>query len=164
MLYFAYGSNLNIAAMAARCPAAEPLTGFRLPDARLVFRGVADCIYAPGEKCPGGIWRITPECEAALDRYEGVASGLYWKHFLPVRAPGGETQMLVYVMNSTGILPPSVQYLETIKQGYRDFDLPLRYLKKAVRMAWDEKDPSHVERRRHREKGRPKLALSKSVC
>jgi hypothetical protein len=47
MLYFAYGSNLNIAGMAQRCPAAKPVSRFLLPNARLVFRGVADCIDDP---------------------------------------------------------------------------------------------------------------------
>lgn len=157
MLYFAYGSNLNVAAMARRCPAAVSLGKINLQDSRLVFRGVADCIYEPGAECPGGVWRITSECEAALDRYEGVAGGFYRKEYITVEGYEGEDRMLVYVMNSTGIMPPAVGYYETIRQGYKDFGLPLRYLRDAVQASWDDKAPSYRERQRHRRKGRPQL-------
>lgn len=65
--YFAYGSNLNVAQMAQRCPGAKPLGCIKLPGWKLVFRGVADAIQEPGAFCYGGIWRITPEDEAALE-------------------------------------------------------------------------------------------------
>lgn len=159
MLYFAYGSNLNFAAMARRCPAAKPLGKWTLPDSRLVFRGVADVAHEPGAKCIGGLWRITPACEAALDRYEGIGSGMYRKEYLDVAGDEeGEDRVMFYVMNSTGIFPPSRGYLETIRDGYRNFKLPMKHLHKAVRASWDDKAPSHVERRRHRRTGRPALA------
>ena len=79
MRYFAYGSNLNVAQMAQRCPGAKLLGRIKLPGWKLVFRGVADAIQEPGAFCYGGVWRITPEDEAALDTYEGVRHGLYRK-------------------------------------------------------------------------------------
>jgi hypothetical protein len=160
VLYFAYGSNLNHAAMAQRCPLAKPIGPIKLPDARLVFRGVADCIYEAGGECPGGVWKITPECERALDRYEGVSGGFYRKEYVPVSGIEGENQMLLYVMNSTGIFPPSQYYLDVIKRGYRDFQLPHKYLRAAVKASWDDKAPSHRERQRHRRNGRPALATA----
>ena len=155
MLYFAYGSNLNKRQMASRCPGAVPLGRFTLDDARLVFRGVADVAYEPGAKCLGGVWRITPACEVALDRYEGVARGLYRREIVEI--DNGES-LLYYVMRSTGIFPPSWDYLESIREGYRDFKIPQRHLIDAVRASWDDKNPSHIERRRYRLKGRPALA------
>src|SRR5262249_6062186 len=120
VLYFAYGSNLNIANMRDRCPAAEPLGSLTLTNSKLVFRGVADCIYEEGAECPGGVWQITDECEYALDRYEGVGSGMYHKEYIPVTWDGKtKEEMLLYVMNSTGIFPPSQGYLARIRQGYR---------------------------------------------
>jgi gamma-glutamylcyclotransferase (GGCT)/AIG2-like uncharacterized protein YtfP len=157
VLYFAYGSNLNRAAMAHRCPDAKPIGALKLTDARLVFRGVADCIYEEGSECPGAVWKLTPGCEAALDRYEGVSGGFYRKEYVTVTGFEGEDQMLLYVMNSTGIFPPSQHYYNVIKQGYRDFKLPLKYLRAAVKAAWDDKAPSHRERQRHRRNGRPAL-------
>lgn len=163
-LYFAYGSNLNLAQMARRCPAAERVGKFVLTDARLIFRGVADVIRADGEQCQGGIWKLTPECEAALDRYEGIESGMYRKVYLPITGFGPEHDtLLIYVMNSEGIYPPAQAYLDGIMQGYRDFGLPLKPLKTAVKASWTEKKPSHVERKRTRRTGRPPLGLSETV-
>ena len=157
MLYFAYGSNLNVGQMAKRCPAAKPLGQMLLPDWKLVFRGVADCVREPGAKCYGGLWRITDECQRALDVYEGVQSGLYRKEYWR----GLKELVLIYCMNSTGIFPPSEDYLRAIEQGYHDFNLPKvarRLLCEAVQASWDDKSPTHIERRRYDRKGRPKLA------
>jgi hypothetical protein len=163
MLYFAYGSNLNRAHMAYRCPQAKPLASFTLPDWRLVFRGVADCIEEPGAECPGGIWKITAACERALDRYEGIAAGLYRKVHLPVIGAGDEYQLMLYVMNSTGIMPPTESYLQTIIEGYRDFDLDVAPLEDAVRHAWADKDKTYFERRRRHRDGYKRLALPAAV-
>lgn len=163
MLMFSYGSNLCIEHMKIRCPRAVPLGRFDLKHTRLVFRGVADAAYEPEALCPGGIWRITAACEAALDRYEGIGSGAYRKELVDLTGVAGETEMMLYSMNSTGIFPPSRGYLDTIIQGYRDFKLPLRYLRAAVAASWSDKAPSHLERKRHRRDGRPTLALSKTV-
>jgi hypothetical protein len=123
-----------------------------------VFRGVADCVYEPGSQCPGALWKITPACEAALDRYEGVAGGFYRKEYAELSGIDGETHLMYYAMNSTGIFPPSVAYLNVIRQGYRDFKLPLGSLEDAVRASYDDKAPTYKERHRHRRKGRPALA------
>lgn len=161
MLYFAYGSNLNKAAMYRRCPDAKPVGKFTLNDARLVFRGVADVIREPGAICAGGIWRITDRCERALDLYEGCRgdNGMYRKVYLPIKGDRkGETRLMLYVMNSSGIMPPSVGYLATIEQGYRDFKLDPSSLQDAVKRAWDDKDKQFQERARRHRDGYPPLA------
>lgn len=165
MLYFAYGSNLNVRQMKYRCPKAIPLGNFYLRDHRLVFRSVADCIYLPGAVCPGGIWSISDDCERALDRYEGYKigdpkGGLYRKEIVEIFNADGQVscEVMVYKMNSTGIFPPSQVYLDTIAEGYRNFRLPLKRLRQAVKRSYDKKSPSEIERERHRRKGFPKLA------
>ena len=73
-----------------------------------------------------------------------------------------EGEALIYIMNSTGIFPPSADYLSVIQEGYRDFCMPqkaYRLLHEAVRASWDDKAPSDLERRRYEHEGRPKLAL-----
>ena len=126
-LYFAYGSNLSLDQMQHRCPDAVPLAPFHLPDARLIFRGVADVVFEPGASCPGGLWRLTPACERTLDRYEGFrpdGGGMYRKlHVEHPDLPDGETHLMLYVMNSTGITPPSIRYYHVIADGYEDFGL-----------------------------------------
>jgi gamma-glutamylcyclotransferase len=158
VIYFAYGSNTSVEHMRTRCPDAVPLGKFWLRSARLVFRGVADCIHEPGARCPGVLYRITPECERELDRYEGIGSGAYKKVVIPMTGFPGEEKMMLYVMNSTGIFPPSERYLKRIRQGYRDHGLPMRYLNNALAMSWDSKAPSHRERQRYMRDGRPTLA------
>lgn len=165
MLYFAYGSNLNLAQMKDRCPRAIPLGNFYLRNARLVFRGVADCVYLPGATCPGAIWSITSECEKSLDRYEGYrpltpGQGLYCKEIVEICNDDGEVsaELMVYRMNSTGIFPPSQAYLDSIVEGYRNFRLPLKRLRAAVRRSYDRKAPSEIETRRYQKKGFPQLA------
>lgn len=161
-LYFAYGSNLNVAQMAQRCPAAERLGRFALKNWRLVFRCVADCVPEEGAVCYGGIWRITPRCEEALDVFEGVRRGVYRKAYVPIGSlPSGETTMLTYRMNSTGVYPPSEEYLDRIAQGYADFgwgDAARTALNDAVRDAWDRRAPTEAEHERFRRNGHPQLA------
>src|SRR5580765_4403782 len=135
-----------------------------MPKTRLVFRGVADVVFDEGSACPGGIWRITAECERALDRYEGFDPdypdrGMYAKEYVELDGlPDGEREIMLYTMNSTGIYPPSEGYYQTIEQGYRDFGLKLAPLRAALEHSYDAKRPSHVERKRTRRMGRPALA------
>lgn len=167
---FAYGSNLNLGQMDVRCPRATSLGRLKLEDWRLVFRGVADCVPEEGAVCYGGVWVITEECERVLDRYEGCradGSGMYWKDYIPIEPCEHGDSMLVYRMNSEGIMPPSKYYFDVIRDGYRDFRMPkvaYRELDSALRASWDDKKPSHVERQRHRRNGRPSLALCKAIA
>ena len=139
-LYWAYGSNLNKRQMLGRCPAATPLGQLYL-QGRLVFRVVADVVGSddPNELVAGGLWRITPACEAALDNYEGVAHNLYVKKYLTLRIRGEKVRCLYYQMVDDGIAPPRDDYLNTIVQGYRDFGLDFETLDRAVQHSKNEK-------------------------
>lgn len=136
MLYFAYGSNLDCEQMARRCPEAEPVRAAQLRDWRLVFRGVADIEPAARRTVHGGLWRITPRCEASLDLYEGVRSGLYLKRLVTVRTGrSSEVEALVYVMGQPerrGYAMPPEGYLAGIRDGYLDFGLDLGPLRQAL--------------------------------
>lgn len=157
--YFAYGSNLSVAHMRVRCPKAVRVAQMWLDDAALVFRGVADVTRIKGGSVPGGLWRITEQCEAALDRYEGVASDFYLKRFVKAKIRGKKHDVLFYQMKiNKGVMPPSEAYLDVIAQGYGDFGLPLEYLDAAVRASWDSKKVTETLARRHWRKGRPTLA------
>jgi hypothetical protein len=150
--------------MSTRCPDAEPICRLMLKGWRLVFRGVADVVPQRGAVCPGGVWRITDDDERRLDVYEGVKGGLYRKVYLPIATFEGQTSMLMYVMNSEGVYPPSQAYLDGIIDGYRHFkmdDKARRLLDEALNMAWDDKRPSHREHARNWRKGYPKLARPK---
>jgi hypothetical protein len=128
-IYMAYGSNLNKRQMAIRCPDAKCLGWTLIPDYRLVFRGVADMIEAPGEYCPIGLWKITTKCETSLDRYEGYPT-LYGKKYLRNKDSG--ITYMFYAMNEYDLSMPSQIYLESIRQGYEDFGINKKYLTEAL--------------------------------
>jgi Gamma-glutamyl cyclotransferase, AIG2-like len=166
-LYFAYGSNLSKVQMHCRCPDAVPVGSLTLEDWTLVFRAVADIAPSPGDTVQGAVWKLSPSDEATLDQCEGIAKGTYRKVYIPIEpfdfAGDHHTDMLVYVMNSTGIMPPTISYLRTIRDGYRDFALPLAALDDAVERSHDDKAPSHIERQRRMRSGRPPLAARPSA-
>jgi hypothetical protein len=78
----------------------------------------------PAAHVLGVVWALTPACEAALDRYEGVARGLYAKRTLPV----GGLVTLVYVASDVEPGPPKPGYLEAIIAAARDRDFPDEYV------------------------------------
>lgn len=124
-LYIAYGSNLNLEQMAGRCPTAEVIGKTELKDWRLRFRGgrlsaVATVERADGYKVPVLIWKLQPEDERALDRYEGWPH-LYRKEILRITVNGKRVYAMIYIMNehSRPYGAPSKHYFNTIMEGYK---------------------------------------------
>lgn len=160
-LMWAFGSNLNMRAMQERCPKAEPLEPLYLPNGLLVFRGVADVEGKTDERkiVAGGLWKVTPECIRALDRYEGVSSGLYSKKYLVIKIRGEIKAVLFYKMeNERGIMPPWDAYFDVIAEGYRDFGLDERFLLDARARSWAEKRKTPHLNQRWERKGKPRLS------
>ncbi len=132
-LYLAYGSNLNKAQMAFRCPDAVPVGVTRIPNYELVFRR-SYLTIEPKKGCsvPVGVWEISEEDEKNLDRYEGFPR-FYDKQLLPLMLNGFDesgkkkvsekvADAIVYVMNDGfQIQMPTGHYYETVRQGYIDF-------------------------------------------
>jgi hypothetical protein len=155
-LYIAYGSNLNKRQMRIRCPGAKSLGWFFLKDARLVFRGVADIEFKKGEKVPVGLWRISTQNEATLDHYEGVDGGMYYKdERIIINYKGRPTPVLVYLMNSEGVYPPSDHYANAIREGYKNFGLPEKYLDNAIEQSFNKEPDEQTTARRARQKKDP---------
>ena len=99
-LYFAYGSNMDTAAMAARCPRSAPAGLARLPRHRftLMRQGYATVERDPRRDVWGLLWTLALADIPALDRWEEVSRGLYAKTTQPVvRAGGAAVRALVYV-------------------------------------------------------------------
>jgi hypothetical protein len=138
-LYWAYGSNLNVNQMRARCVGAVVHGPLIVPNTVLRFRHVADVAAHETRECPGGLWWISPEDERALDRYEGVKSRVYEKQYMRVEVDGTAIDCLYYKMLRGEIMPPSDGYLQIIEQGYRDFELDMEPLIAAVSHARNHK-------------------------
>ena len=131
-IYLAYGSNLNKSQMQHRCPTAVAIGSTTLGNWRLVFRGVADIEPAKDFRVQVGLWNITRKDELALDRYEGVGSGLYRKHYFNANGK----VYLTYLMNQDGYSKPHKSYYEGLVQGYEDFNLDQNELDIAVAHAF----------------------------
>ena len=103
-LCFAYGSNMDQAMMAARCPGAKALGVARLPrHARAVMReGYLTLVRDPRREVAGVLWDVPLSNMAALDRYEGVGEGLYRKVQQMVIGPSGARRALVYFGANAG--------------------------------------------------------------
>jgi cation transport regulator ChaC len=102
-LYFAYGSNIDAAAMARRCAKARALGRAFLPRHRFALMpdGFATIVRDPAATVAGVLWELSFSDLAALDRYEGVgqgAQGAYIKISTPVLREGASpVRALVYV-------------------------------------------------------------------
>lgn len=123
-IYFAYGSNLNHAQMAYRCPDAVYIGAAFINDYTMTFKGdgvgVADIIPKEGSRVPVGIWSISETDERALDRYEGFP-WLYGKHKITTYYGGKTIEGMVYAMSADKpVKLPSEGYFNVILQGYLD--------------------------------------------
>ncbi|MCB1219840.1 MAG: gamma-glutamylcyclotransferase [Planctomycetales bacterium] len=132
-LYFAYGSNLSRDQMADRCPAALPLAPYALGGHRLEFvgegnsrwgrGGVATVVPQPGSSVPGALWLLTPECEAALDRFEGVDSGRYFRDEQLMQHDGNPVLIYIATDERGAANKPNRKYLDVITLGYANWQL-----------------------------------------
>lgn len=146
-LYFAYGSNINLDQMAMRCPNAEVVAPVTLNGYRLLFRGnsssygVATIAPDPVHQVKGLLWKLTPECERSLDRYEGYPT-FYEKQNISVMDKAGNAYtVMAYIMTREyERCPsfPSMSYYTGIADGYMQNKIPLKGLKEALRYSRDE--------------------------
>ncbi len=118
-LYFAYGSNMDRAAMAGRCPASTALGPARLARHRLIVTadGYASVVRDPRRTVWGLLWDIVLADMPALDRYEDVAGGLYVKVSQPVIARSGVRRALIYMARKQVLGQPRPGYLEGVVAG-----------------------------------------------
>jgi gamma-glutamylcyclotransferase (GGCT)/AIG2-like uncharacterized protein YtfP len=136
-LYVAYGSNLHLEQMAARCPSATIFGVGRLNNWVLLYRGREGNAHATiarkkGSSVPVLIWNIEPEDERRLDMYEGYPR-YYFKQDVMVDIGGQKKKAMVYIMDlHQRAARPSWYYIETIRQGYVDNDLDMKYFEESL--------------------------------
>lgn len=137
-LYFAYGSNMDAAAMQTRCPRSKPVGIGRLVRHRFLIMqgGYASIARDPRRDVHGVIWDLALADLRALDAYENVAAGLYRKVLQPVvRGSGGSVRALVYVGHTTTPAPALPGYMEQVIAAARHWDLPAPYLRELEALA-----------------------------
>lgn len=130
-LYFAYGANMDVAGMAARCPRSRPLGRARLASHRFLVMAEGFASVAPDQRTSvhGVLWDLALCDVPALDRFEEISRGLYKKFQLPVlREPFGAACALVYVGHWTQPGAPAPDYLAGVVAAARFWALPAAYV------------------------------------
>ena len=131
MLYFAYGSNLNLFQMKRRCKDSVFLKKYELKGYRLNFRSkyrAADIEKSKNSLVPGALFEISKSDEKKLDVYEDypiLYKKLYFTYY-------NKTVMTYIMVNKTEFRYPTERYLNVVKRGYKDCRLDTKYLKVAL--------------------------------
>jgi len=153
MLYFSYAANLNRSHMVRLCPGAEPLYPAVLENGSVTLRRWFNIEPQEESEIVGGVWRIGEEHLPKLDSYEdwpelyerqemrvlplehgGVGA---WEpgerpHSFDVRHHGNTDTRIdglmcfVYAMKrpfQIPLSPPDPEYLEMVRQGYREWGI-----------------------------------------
>ena len=134
MLYAAYGSNLDPAQMAERCPH-SPLRGSGwLQGWRLTFGGegwdgpLPTVVEHPGDHVFVGLYDVTAADEQSLDVWESADSGLYEKVRVRVDTMEGEQTAWIYVLNAFEGGVPSARTLGILADAAEAAGAPRDYL------------------------------------
>lgn len=142
MKYIAYGSNMNLAQMAYRCPASKVIGTGKLYGWKLVFKYHADIINTGIETdvVPVVMWEIADEDWKNLDRYEGYPKYYTRKTVNVVMDNGAEEKAVVYVMTDLRSNPelPTQSYFKIILDGCKDNGIDVSYLYDVLRNTYDD--------------------------
>ena len=131
MLYFAYGSNLNLSQMKRRCKDSIFLKKINLENFRLTFRSryrAADIEPKKNSLVPGGLFEISKSDEKKLDLYEDYPI-LYKKYYFIL---DGRKVMTYTMVKKTPFRFPTERYLNVVKRGYLDCKLDKKFLIRAL--------------------------------
>lgn len=134
-LYFAYGSNMNRAAMKRRCPGARAMGPAVLEGYRFFvgLEGWGSVAPSAGNVVHGVLWRLTPRDIAALHAYELLHQGLYDVRHLPVRTEGRRVRAMIYLLRRQALGKPRPGYVEMIAAAARGWKLPEPYIQSVER-------------------------------
>lgn len=143
MLYFAYGSNLNVDELSARWEHTPRFVARAFwPDARLRFHyrsktrkgGALDLDPHRGSATPGVLFEADL---ALLDRKEGVGIGHYRRIEGIAITEAGPVRAITYRvcddMRQGRFVAPTPEYVEIVRAGLRAFDLPEHVFDAALR-------------------------------
>lgn len=136
-LYFAYGSNMDVEVMAARCPRSRPLGVARLMRHRLAVmrEGWLTVVRDPAAAVEGVLWDAALADMRALDRYEGLDEGLYAKASQPVVTAGGAKRALIYIGANAGPGVARPDYIAAVLRAGRRWPLSAAAIRQIERFA-----------------------------
>jgi len=135
-LYAAYGSNMNPAQMADRCPHSPRRSTGWLEGWRLTFGGedigwegaLATVVEDADERVFVVLYELSDSDEQALDRWDGATIGYYRKFRVRVATLDGEVVAWLYVLNDYEGGLPSARYLGIVADAAETAGAPADYV------------------------------------
>ncbi len=132
--YFAYGSNLNPSRIQHRAPNSVPWIGAKAPGYKAQFvnvngdasDGKMTITPSEGASVRGFLFHIPKDEMSDLDGWEYVPEGHYQRIHIDVHSDEGHVgKAFTYVALSSEGAHPSTDYITTVKDGQRAWDIPL---------------------------------------
>jgi gamma-glutamylcyclotransferase (GGCT)/AIG2-like uncharacterized protein YtfP len=135
-LYAAYGSNMNPAQMAERCPHSPRRSTGWLEGWRLTFGGedigwegaLATVVEDADERVFVVLYELSDSDEQSLDRWDGATIGFYRKFRVRVATLDGEVVAWLYVLNGYEGGLPSARYLGILADAAETAGAPADYV------------------------------------
>tara|TARA_B100000795_G_scaffold59844_1_gene39914 strand:+ start:2551 stop:2916 length:366 start_codon:yes stop_codon:yes gene_type:complete len=119
--------------MKRRCKESIFIKKINLKNFRLTFRSkyrAADIEYKKNSSVPGALFKISKNDEKKLDIYEDYPL-LYKKYYFFYY---GKKIMTYTMTKKTPFRFPTEKYLRTVKIGYKNCKLDVKYLIKAIKL------------------------------
>ncbi len=147
MLYFTYGSFMDIENLKKYCPSAEFKCRAMIPNWEVQFNfystnmngGATGIEPAINKLVRGAVYEIPADEMDHLDGIEGVPRGTYYRHPIMVISEAGEP-MLAHVYRTTnprGPFNPTKKYLNFMIAGAKTLGLPDEYIETLQRETVD---------------------------
>jgi hypothetical protein len=135
-MYAAYGSNMDPAQMAQRCPHSPQRGTGWLQDWRLTFGGeelgwegaLATVVEAGGQHVFVVLYEMIEADEAALDMWDGVTLGYYRKFKVRIATLDGDVLAWLYVLNGYEGGLPAARYLGILADAAEAAGAPSDYV------------------------------------
>jgi len=135
-LYAAYGSNMDPAQMAERCPHSPRAGTGWLHDWRLTFGGehigwegaLATVVEESSARVFVVLYEVSDSDELALDRWDGATLGYYSKLKVRVTTADGDALAWLYVLNDYEGGLPSARYLGIMADAAEAAGAPDEYV------------------------------------
>lgn len=135
-MYAAYGSNMDPAQMAQRCPHSPQRGSGWLLDWRLTFGGeelgwegaLTMVVEARGQHVFVVLYEMSEADEAALDMWDGATLGYYRKIKVRVATLDGDVLAWLYVLNGYEGGLPSARYLGILADAAEAAGAPSDYV------------------------------------
>jgi hypothetical protein len=137
VLYAAYGSNMDPAQMAERCPFSPMQSTGWLEGWRLTFGGedigwegaLATVVEEAGQRVFVVLYDLSPADERELDQWDGASLDYYRKATVRVSTLDGDVVAWLYVLNAYEGGLPGARYLGIIGDAAEAAGAPGDYVK-----------------------------------